>query len=116
MSYQKLIKEISSKVKQTNQYKMISDQTPGFYLAFESDGNIIYEMKKGLEDIESGKKIGIDTFFLTASLTKPIIKNFILNLDDDILKKRVSFFTKCDIPELTIEHLINHQSGLFDVL
>ena len=115
MTREEVIKELKIKITNSEQFKLVTDNSPGFYMGFESKGDMLFEMEKGLEDIDTDRKIGIDTAFLTGSLTKPILQDFFLNLDIDIQEKKVSSFIKCDHPELKIAHLLEHRNGLIDL-
>ena len=114
MNLQEIIEEVKNKIEASDQFKFVMNNSPGLYLAFESKKTILFEMKKGVEDIDSGKKIDRDSVFLAASLTKPVINNFILSLN--ILDKKVSTFIKCNHSELNIGHLLEHRSGLRNFL
>ena len=114
MTREEVMDELKNKIETSDQFKLVTDDSPGLYMGFESKGKILFEIKKGLTNVENGNKIDIDSIFLTASLTKPVLKDFFLELD--IQDKKVCSFIKCDHPQLNIGHLLEHRSGLIDHL
>lgn len=97
-----------------------SDKTPGCAVGVIRDGRLVYEKSYGLADMDHGIRIGPETTFHIASVSKQFTafaillleKEGKLSLDDDIRKH---------LPELhdfgkviTIRHLLNHTSGLRD--
>jgi CubicO group peptidase (beta-lactamase class C family) len=94
--------------------------TPGCALGVVRDGRLIYEKAFGLADVEQGTRIGPDTVFHVASVSKQFTALAVLlleqdgklSLDDDVRKH---------LPELhdfgktvTVRHLLQHTSGLRD--
>jgi CubicO group peptidase (beta-lactamase class C family) len=94
--------------------------TPGVSLGVVRDGKLVYEKSYGLADIEQDRRIGPDTLFHIASISKQFTafavllleKDGKLSLDDDVRKH---------LPELhdfgkviTLRHLLLHTSGLRD--
>src|SRR5262245_19582056 len=95
-------------------------RTPGCAVGVVRDGKLVYEKAYGLADLEQGSRIGPDTVFHIASVSKQFTalavllleKDGKLSLDDDVRKH---------LPELhdfgrmiTLRHLLQHTSGLRD--
>ncbi|MHA4741797.1 serine hydrolase [Dyadobacter sp. MSC1_007] len=93
---------------------------PGAAVGVVHQGKLIYAKGFGEADLETGAKIGPETIFHVASVSKQFTAYAIillagegkLSLDDDIHKyiPEVPDFGKT----ITIRHLINHTSGLRD--
>jgi len=94
--------------------------TPGVSLSIVRDGKLVYEMSYGMADLEQDRRIGPDTLFHIASISKQFTAFAVLllerdgklSLDDDVRKH---------LPELhdfgkviTLRHLLLHTSGLRD--
>jgi len=93
---------------------------PGAAVGVVHGGKLIYAKGFGEADVETGAKIGPETIFHVASVSKQFTAYAIvllaeqgkLSLDDDIRKHipEVPDFGKT----ITIRHLLNHTSGLRD--
>jgi CubicO group peptidase (beta-lactamase class C family) len=96
------------------------DGSPGCALGVVRDGRLVYEKAVGFADLEQGRRIGPDTVFHVASVSKQFTAMAVLlleqdgklSLDDDVRKH---------LPELhdfgttiTLRHLLQHTSGLRD--
>lgn len=94
--------------------------TPGCSLGVVRDGRLVYERSYGQADVEQDRRIGPDTVFHIASISKQFTAFAVLllerdgklSLDDDVRKH---------LPELhdfgrtiTLRHLLLHTSGLRD--
>ena len=94
--------------------------TPGCAIGIVRDGKLIYEKAYGMADLEQGSRIGSETVFHIASISKQFTafaillleKDGKLSLDDDIRKHlpEMHDFGK----PITIRHLLLHTSGLRD--
>jgi CubicO group peptidase (beta-lactamase class C family) len=103
-----------------NLFSHWNNATPGGSVAVERDGKIIYHKAFGLSDLEYNVPNTIETIFEGGSLSKQftamaallLVSEGKLSLQDDVRKY---------VPELpsypgtiTIQHLLNHTSGLKD--
>lgn len=86
-------------------------------------GEIIYQQALGMSNREKSKPMTLDTIFLYASLTKPIvsvtamrlIEEGVIALHDPVTKWFPTFkpcFEKGMVPEITVHHLLTHTAGL----
>jgi D-alanyl-D-alanine carboxypeptidase len=95
---------------------------PGISILVVKNGKIAYRSSKGMADITAGTSISAQTGFLLASVSKPftaiaimqLVEKGQLHVTDSLLDY---------IPELpsswrkiTIEHLLTHRSGIYDVI
>ena len=95
---------------------------PGISILVVKNGKIAYVGSKGMADLITATSISTQTGFLVASVSKPftaiaimqLVEKGQLNVQDSLLDY---------IPELspswrkiTIEHLLTHQSGIFDII
>ncbi len=100
---------------------------PGLTAIITKDGRRIYETAKGLVNIENKKRVGLDTRYRMASLTKPVVSVGVLQLIEKgqlKLSDKVSSY----VPEIntlqlydtqkkvgrkvTIHQLLTHTSGI----
>ena len=58
-------------------------EIPGLSIAVISDGEIIYNASKGVENMDTGKKVDGNSIFEAASLSKPVFAYFALKLMED---------------------------------
>ena len=94
------------------------DMQPGASIIVKKDGEIIYQRSKGVADIKQNLMITKDTAFNLASLSKPItatatmmlVEKKVLSLNDSILKWMPELSEAWG--DITIHHLLTHQSGL----
>jgi CubicO group peptidase (beta-lactamase class C family) len=94
--------------------------TPGCSLGVVRDGRLVYEKSYGQADVEQDRRIGPDTVFHIASISKQFTafavllleKDGKLSLDDDVRKylPELHDFGK----RITLRHLLLHTSGLRD--
>lgn len=98
---------------------MIIHEQQGYALYCYHDGHIIEECKGKLKE-EDSKNINFDSNFRLASVSKQFIAFGVVNL---INEKRLTLDTCildvfCDLPnyfkDITIKHLLNHTSGIYD--
>ena len=98
---------------------MIIHEQQGYALYCYHDGNIIEECKGKLKE-EDSKNIEFDSNFRLASVSKQFIAFGAVNL---VIEKKLTFNTCIldifnDLPnyfkEITIKHLLNHTSGIYD--
>lgn len=93
------------------------------------DGKLVHSKDIGLANIETSLKVGKDTRFRIASMSKSFTAMAILKLRDegkiasldDPVAKYVPAVSKIkklstDSPDITIRHLLTHSSGLPQVL
>ncbi len=116
MDEKKLICEIENKINSFIQTNKIESPSPGFYIAIEKDKKLILDYSFGLENTNSAKKISKNTKFLSASLVKPIIKNYYLNAKPELIDTKVSKYLNTVNDSTKIKHLIDHTSGAWDYL
>jgi len=99
-----------------------SEHAPGFALAIVKDGVMIYSKCIGMADLEHDVRINATTVFNVGSISKQFTSAAILLLEqqgklllDDKIKK---YFP--ELPDyansITIQHLMNHTSGLREML
>ncbi len=100
--------------------KQIDAAKPGVAIIVAQDGQVIYQRSKGMADINQGISIDEHTAFELASVTKPItaiavmqlVEKQRLSLNDPVLKWLP------ELPpswaEITVRHLLTHQSGIPD--
>jgi len=91
---------------------------PGISVVIKKDGDVIYQRSKGIADFEQGLEISVDTAFAIASVSKPItataimmlVEQNVLSLNDPVLKWLPEL--SASRQDITIRHLLTHQSGL----
>ncbi|HLJ55968.1 MAG TPA: serine hydrolase [Chthonomonadaceae bacterium] len=94
--------------------------TPGCMVAVLRDGTAVYQCGYGMADLGHEVRIGADTVFNVASVTKQFTAFCVhklaqegrLSLDDDV-RKHVPELHDFG-PKITLRHLLNHTSGLRD--
>ena len=100
----------------------LDDNGAGMAIMVIKDGELVYRNAKGMANKNIGLSIGSDTGFRLASVSKPFTAMAIMQLYE---QQRVSFDTPIltILPELssawqdiTIDHLLRHQSGIPDFL
>src|SRR5436190_15965362 len=94
--------------------------SPGFGLAINRNGTLLYEHGYGMANLELGVPISSASVFPVASISKQftamsillLVERGKLSLDDEVKK----FFPEWAYTEqpITIRHLLNHTSGLRD--
>lgn len=95
---------------------------PGISIMVVKDGKIVYSASKGMADTTAGVSISSQTGFLIGSVSKPFTAIAIMQLVEKG-KLRVTDSVLDYIPELspswrkiTIEHLLTHRSGIYDII
>lgn len=95
------------------------DETPGVAAAVLRKGEIVYEGFFGLADSERRSRIGVDTVFELASVTKPITALAVMLLRERNLLSYESplsrFFPEVRSPvvrDITVRQLLTHTSAL----
>jgi CubicO group peptidase (beta-lactamase class C family) len=95
---------------------------PGGVALVWRDGRVVFEAARGLADLERGVPLAIDSVFDIASTSKQFTAASILLLAEDgalrldqTLHEVLPEFRAFD-PDVRIEHLVAHQSGLADYL
>jgi len=99
-----------------------SADQPGISILVVKNGRIAYSGSKGMADIITGTSISAQTGFLLASVSKPFTAIAVMQLvESGQLKVTDSVLDY--IPELppswrriTIEHLLTHRSGIYDII
>lgn len=101
------------------------ENEPGAAILVLINNEIVYQHCFGLANIETNEKVTEETNFRLASITKQFTAYGIVLLEqhgklsrNDTLEKFFSekFQTKCPLisKKITIQHLLDHSSGLFD--
>ncbi len=117
------IKNINQGIKKYISELQLSNHTPGFSILIKKDNEIIYKKSVGKSIISSNSPkslLSSDSCFLCASLTKPVICQFFIDLNVKYPKliqaSLNSFFSpkhkKPHIKKITVQHLLTHKSGL----
>jgi CubicO group peptidase (beta-lactamase class C family) len=95
-------------------------KTPGYAMAIEQNGENIYSNGYGMANLEYGIPINPETIFHVASISKQFTAFAVLILEsegilsvDDEIKKHIPEFPDFG-KKITIQHLLNHTSGLRD--
>lgn len=124
ISYQKIIKKIDLGAKKYVSELRLNKQIPGFSILIKEDSKIIYEKSIGRNIISSQSPkviLSSHSSYLCASLTKPVICRFFIDLKkkhpklmQTSLDKFFSVRKKAEIKSITIQHLLTHKSGLSD--
>ena len=99
-----------------------SNSSPGYALKIISWDSTVLEQYKGVEDINSDKKISSQSLFNIGSISKTFVAYAILNLasdqklslSDSIIKYFPDFKNKEIGKKVRIYHLLTHSSGLPD--
>ena len=114
--YLSFLKKLKKEFDLAEQKLAIDDTTPGYAMAVFHDNHMVLERYCGVKDLRTKKKIDADTQFLLASLTKPLVANaFLKNIN--IVKNNQANHYLNNVPQnITIGHLIKHQSGLQDYI
>lgn len=98
------------------------NKKPGAAILVIENGNVVYRKGFGAADLKTGKRIGADTAFDLASVTKQFTAMAILqlaergklNLNDSLRKYYPEFPAYAD--KITVRHLLDHTSGLPDYI
>ena len=96
--------------------------TIGFSVAIAHDGETVFSKGFGLANIESNKPATENTIyalasvskFITAATTLKMAEEGKISLDDRVVDYFPDFPKQDYMDEITIEHLLRHQSGLVD--
>lgn len=98
----------------------ISEDGPGIAMLIARDGEVVYERYKGMANVETSIRIGPDTAFRLASVSKIFTALAIMQLhEEERLSLDDSIRTYLpDVPEdwdkVTIRNVIEHRSGIPD--
>ena len=119
-----IVKKFDCGIKKYISELQLSNQTPGFSVFIKKDNEIIYKRSIGQSIVSSSSSKNIlspNSRFLCASLTKPVICKFFIDLskkNPEILHTTLdNFFSeyqKSDIKKITVQHLLTHSSGLLE--
>jgi len=93
------------------------DNEPGGAILVLINDNIVYQRCFGLADLDKHEKITPETNFRLASLTKQFTAYGIMLLEQQGKLSRndtLEHFFPAKHPLITIQHLLNHSSGIFD--
>ncbi|MGY6551034.1 MAG: serine hydrolase domain-containing protein [Erythrobacter sp.] len=95
-----------------------SGEPVGAEMLIAQNGEIVFQNSFGWSDRDAGRRMQNGSIFSVASMTKPIVGTAILMLADDRLLSLndpvARFLPSFDNPrskDITIEHLLTHQSG-----
>ncbi len=101
-------------------WRMKYDETPGVAIFVSHKGKTIYNSNFGFADIEAKEKIGGDTVFRVASMSKMFTAVAIMQLVDknklsleSKVSKYIKKFNTKDLRDITIRNLLSHQGGVF---
>ena len=124
ISHHKIIKKIDFGAKRYISELQLNKHTPGFSILIKKDNRIIYEKSIGRNIISSKSPkmiLSSRSVFLCASLTKPTMCKFFIDLNKNhpklmqtSLDKFFSAKKRPNIKHITIRHLLTHKSGLSD--
>jgi CubicO group peptidase (beta-lactamase class C family) len=98
--------------------EMSAKNVPGLAFALMKNGRVLKEGAYGLANVETGARVGIDSVFELASVTKPITAVSVMML---VEQKKLALDDPVDkylaqVPaawhEITIRELLSHTSGL----
>lgn len=117
------VKKIDQGIKRYISKLQLSNQTPGFSILIKKNNEIIYEKSIGKNIISSNSpknSLSFNSRFLCASLTKPIVCQFFIDLNvkhPKIIQTSLdrffdSKYKRKYIKKITIQNLLTHQSGL----
>ena len=117
------IKRIDQGIKKYISELQLNNRTPGFFVLIKKNDEVIYEKSIGKSIISSNSpksSLSFNSQFLCASLTKPVICQFFIDLSvkhPKIIQTSLNGFfgsrhKKKYIKEITIQHLLTHRSGL----
>ena len=98
------------------------NNTVGFSLAISKNGNPVYAKGFGQANIEEQKVATENTIypiasvskFITAAITMKLVEEGKINLEDKVVSHFEEFPEQEFMEEITLEHLLRHQSGLVD--
>ncbi len=101
-------------------HKHFAENQPGASIIVSKKEDILYRGAIGLADLELGLKLSPDMKFYIGSNTKQFTAVSILilaqkgelSLSDNLCKYFPNFSDNCE--EITIHHLLNHTSGIYD--
>lgn len=96
------------------------ENTPGAVVLVSKGEEILYRGAVGLADLELGTKLSPDMIFYIGSNTKQftavsillLVQQGKISLTDNLCKYFPDFSNNCS--EITIHHLLNHTSGVYD--
>lgn len=98
--------------------EMAARNVPGLAFAVMENGRVVREGAYGLANVETGARVGIDSVFELASVTKPITAVSVMMLAE---QKKIGLDDPVDkylaeVPaawrEITVRELLSHTSGL----
>ena len=117
-----IVKKIDCGAKKYISELQLSNQTPGFSILIKRNNEIIYKKSLGKSIVSSNSPknfLSFNSCFLCASLTKPVICKFFIDLNrkkpniiQTSLDNFFSNYKKPHINKITIQHLLSHKSGL----
>ena len=117
-----IIDEINHGAEKYKKELQLNGRTPGFSILIKKQNQIIYEKSTGKSAVSSRSpksSLSRNSRFLCASLTKPVICKFFIDLKrkkPDILQikldKFFSNYKRSYIKKITVQHLLSHKSGL----
>lgn len=101
---------------------MYREDAPGGAVLIATNGEIEYEFYRGLADMENGVKIGPDTVFNVASISKQfasvgllkLVDRGLVNLDDSVAKHLPEFKSE-RWKDIKLWHVMSHCSGVPDL-
>ena len=97
---------------------------PALSVAFAVDGEIAWRAAWGLADVEASRRVDPETFFLAASISKPVTAIRALQLVEDgrvDLDRNINdYLTRWQVPDngfttkekVTLRRILNHTAGL----
>lgn len=113
---------LSQRLDKITQQAIDEKRIVGAVVLLAQQGKLIYQKAMGHVDKEADKGMTLDTIFLYASLTKPLvsaaamrlIEEGVMALNDPVTKWLPVFEPKFKnkTPEITLHHLLSHTAGL----
>ncbi|MEO9869174.1 serine hydrolase domain-containing protein [Ekhidna sp.] len=112
----------ATKIDSVCQALLSKGNTVGFSIAIAHEGNILFSKGYGLANIDSRKPATENTIyaiasiskFITAVTTMKLLEDGKIDLADKVVDYLLDFPRQEGMEDITIEHLLRHQSGLVD--
>ncbi len=114
VEYLELIKSLRVQFDWAEKQLGLSMNSPGYALSVIHNQHIAYERFVGLSSLKTKKVIDSDSMFLLSSMSKPMLANIFLENIHSLKSSQAQHYLPTSTQDLTIAHLLKHQSGLQD--